>query len=41
LGKSYTNLVQLFSLDGGKTEMQNKARETESEGEDNEMWRQE
>jgi hypothetical protein len=33
--------VQLFSLDEGKTEMQNKALEMESEGEDNEMWKQE
>jgi hypothetical protein len=41
LGKTYKNLVQLFSLDEGKTEMQNKALETESEGEDNEMWQQE
>jgi hypothetical protein len=36
LGKTYKNLVQLF-----KTEMQNKALETESEGKDNEMWQQE
>jgi hypothetical protein len=32
--------VQLFSLDEGKTGMQNKTRETES-GEDNEMWQRE